>query len=390
MLKISEVKTTEEFLLLEKDWNNLLSRSSSDTVFLTWEWLFSWWEIYGQKSVLRILLAKDDKGSLVGIAPCMIRHQRLIGFVRLRVIQFIGCHSVASEYLDFICLKGWEEKIANSFFAFFINSRDWDLLFFYRLPETSATIGFLNDDKKNSKLYSLTTRLEDSLYISLPQSWNDYFLTLSQNTRHNIRRYRKRIEETMEGTFTERHSFGDRSMTDMISLHQVRMENIGRLGSFASHQFVRFHQSIAKRFTNQGWLRMFFLEINDKNVAVRYGYNYGSKFYDYSTGFDPEHEKYYVGFVLLGYCIEKCIKEGIKEFDFLGEGSYKERWNVMNRKKRSMVVSCSRHNLNLYRGVEATERLLASQIKNLIPKRFYQKLRNLKQRIMIRFNKPLR
>src|SRR5438874_13150382 len=32
---------------LDGEWDELLARSASDTVFLTWDWLRTWYEVYG-------------------------------------------------------------------------------------------------------------------------------------------------------------------------------------------------------------------------------------------------------------------------------------------------------------------------------------------------------
>ena len=40
---IEEVNDVEGFRSLKETWNNLLRESSDNNIFLTWEWLFTWW-----------------------------------------------------------------------------------------------------------------------------------------------------------------------------------------------------------------------------------------------------------------------------------------------------------------------------------------------------------
>ena len=200
-----------------------------------------------------------------------------------------------------------------------------------------------------------------------------------------------RFEKELRGTFVESKVYAEHEMEDVISLHQSRMGSLGKIGSFASIQFRQFHKKIAKRALERNWLRLFYLKMDDRNIASRYGFIYGDKFYDYNTGFDPTYEKYYVGFVLLSYCIEKCITEGIaREFDFLGPGTYKERCNTKYRKKISVVISPNFYNLKLYLFLTGFNKMLSSQGRKLMPEGLYQRLRNLKQRIFIHLGKPLR
>jgi hypothetical protein len=44
---------------LSRNWNSLLVNSSSDTIFLTWEWIESWWKNYGSNRPLFVLSAWD-------------------------------------------------------------------------------------------------------------------------------------------------------------------------------------------------------------------------------------------------------------------------------------------------------------------------------------------
>ena len=69
MLRVTEVTTPEGFASLHAPWNRCLATSSNNTVFLTWEWLYTWWEIYSSRKRLSILLFHDEGGELVGIAP---------------------------------------------------------------------------------------------------------------------------------------------------------------------------------------------------------------------------------------------------------------------------------------------------------------------------------
>ena len=66
-MPIEIVKTEKEFLALREQWNDLLSRSPVDTVFLTWDWLWSWWESYAKPADdLHIILIRNSAGTITG------------------------------------------------------------------------------------------------------------------------------------------------------------------------------------------------------------------------------------------------------------------------------------------------------------------------------------
>ena len=68
-MKLVEIRDEADWDRLESGWNELLEASASKTIFLTWEWLRSWWSAYGRGGGIWILAAYDDAGVLRGIAP---------------------------------------------------------------------------------------------------------------------------------------------------------------------------------------------------------------------------------------------------------------------------------------------------------------------------------
>ena len=72
--------------------------------------------------------------------------------------------------------------------------------------------------------------------------------------------------------------------------------------------------------------------LNDKIIAVMYGFEQSNCFFSYIGGFDPDLAKYSPGSIILLYIIEDCINRGISEFDFLrGAESYKYLWGAVDK-----------------------------------------------------------
>ena len=57
------------FSELTADWTTLLHNSPVNTIFLTPQWQGLWWKHFQAGRELRVLLARDTQGELVGIAP---------------------------------------------------------------------------------------------------------------------------------------------------------------------------------------------------------------------------------------------------------------------------------------------------------------------------------
>src|ERR1044071_4898076 len=100
MITVQTIQDIAELRRLGPAWNALLARSGSDCIFLTWEWISTWWEIFGASHRLLVLVAREG-GELRGIAPLMIgRSRRHNRSPLLRRLMFIGQDSdVYPEYL---------------------------------------------------------------------------------------------------------------------------------------------------------------------------------------------------------------------------------------------------------------------------------------------------
>jgi CelD/BcsL family acetyltransferase involved in cellulose biosynthesis len=386
VLTLRSIETAEEFRALREDWDALVQQNPATTIFQTWEWLYSWWEAYGSAHRLRILVASDESGRILAIAPLMIRWSR-VGFWPMRTLEFIGGHSAASEYLDFVTLPGMETVAASRFMTHLVEEGGWDLLRFYQLAGDGTTRQLVCESK-DSDLHLSPIDMQPSLYIALRTSWESYVEGLRPHARKNLRQYRRRIEAA--GTFevVEERDYSEASLAEFERLHKARMRLAGRVTNFESPAFGTFHRLVAERCAKRGTLRVYFLRHEGKNVATLYGFALHGRFFFYNSGFDPEYGSQNVGTALLSYAIERCIDAGMTEFDFLGPGDYKERWGVEERQKLTFAVSRNARTARLY--ASARQGLVRQWIKQATPTALYRFVNTQRRQLLVRFNRPLR
>src|SRR5690242_9545493 len=118
-MNIETVDRPEELFALHDSWNTLLKGSASDCVFLTHEWLSSWWKHLAEGRRLSIVVAREN-GQLAGILPLA---ERPAQYARMmpRVLEFIGSGLIGSDYLDAIIARGREREVSEAFARYFEN-----------------------------------------------------------------------------------------------------------------------------------------------------------------------------------------------------------------------------------------------------------------------------
>ncbi len=119
---------------LKADWNTLLARSRSDTLFLTWEWQTTWWRCLGTGDLW--LLAWYDQEQIVGIAPLYL----IVEQEGIRRLNIVGCVDV-SDYLDVIIAAGREEQVYAALLDWLTgtDAPAWDVAQFCNVPQQSLT-----------------------------------------------------------------------------------------------------------------------------------------------------------------------------------------------------------------------------------------------------------
>lgn len=322
MMKIREVTSTKEFNALKDKWTELLKKSSNDNIFLTHEWLNTWWKYFGEGKELKIILVEEND-KLVGIAPLMLTKRLFF----LRRLQFIG--SPHSDYHDFILLSGREDRILVAILDYLLGQPfKWDVLDLKGIPQYSETLKIIDDCS-----YQTQKTIQDICpVLKLPKCWDDLLNQLGE--RRNIKRYSQRLNKQYQVNYEscENKDLLETYMKMFFALHQRRWTKKGSKGVFADPQIKKFAIDIAKLFYDKDWLQLRVLKVNGKPISIYYIFKYNNIFYYYLSGTDPNWSKYRVGTLLLADCIRSAIQKGCTEFDFTrGAEDYKKLWNTQNR-----------------------------------------------------------
>ena len=325
-LKVGCVDDFWGFNALRADWNELLRASAADNPFLTWEWLNAWWKHLHGTARLRIVTVRDGY-ELIAVAPLMETPGGLRWFSRL---EFLGTGFAGSDYLDVIVRRG-REAVAIAAVAGYLKSRGTAIRFDHLPPESfgAQVAAQLAGDGWPR------TELPGGVCPVIPlagHTWDSYLATVGSAHRANVRRRLRAIEQKFAVRF-ERVTT-DRQRRDALTLlakfHETRFEQDGT--AFITPEMRAFQDEATRRALERGWLRMYVLRLNDKTVAVMYGFLYNRQFYFYQHGFDDQFRAHSVGLVLMALSVQEALAEGAQTFDMLwGVESYKWLWTRETR-----------------------------------------------------------
>lgn len=361
MNKIStkfELITNEyDFQALEPEWNTLLQDSCANGVFLTWEWVSTWWSCFGQGSQLWILIVRStDSDQILGLAPLFLHRSSLRPGIlpTHRELAFIGSNIIAPDHLDFIIRKGYEKLIAAKLIKIIDSDKGWDILHLDGLAKDSPIVPFI---KARENICGNNLTYKSGAIIRLPKTWDTYHSSLGKNLRKNLRRYARQLEQ--EYPDQVRYSLAknpDEIISTLKTLFRLAdgvSESLNRKYTLRTPDMQDFHFRVAIALHQQDWVRIYKITVGEEIIAVLYAYNYDGVISDYQTGYSLSWQNFRLGQLILAHSIRQAIDQGAQVYDFLrGEHSYLDTWTAdskqdiylkiaNNLKGRSLITTFS-------------------------------------------------
>jgi len=320
-------KTFDE--ISEEEWNSLLQKSSTNVPFLQYGYLKRWWEYKGggewPECELALLSYRQD-GKLAGIAPFFnAMHEGKKKTLLLGSIEI-------SDYLDFI----YDPQYAAPFFHQVFNAFSGDAftgidtLLLYNLPETSASIPFIDAESIRNGWKYTSEKAYRTPVIQLAGDWDTYLAGIDKKQRHEIRRKMRRAEESSANVrwyLAGQAESLDQEIDDFFKLMILDDEKKNFLTDAMREQM----RSLIHWAFDEQILQLSFLSIEGIKAAAYLCFDYQQRIWVYNSGFDPQYRDYSPGWVLLSYLIQNAIRTGMHTFDFMrGDEDYKYRFGAQD------------------------------------------------------------
>jgi CelD/BcsL family acetyltransferase involved in cellulose biosynthesis len=375
-ITIQKVQTNEGFHALRAQWNVLLEASPANSYFLTWEWLWLWWESYKDAAHQLYILTFFMDGTLIGIAPLYVNGTCKLGPLNVRRLMFLGTREDAaqSEYMDIIMNADFAKEIIAELMLCLSREDLFDDIQLQMIDESSLSISLLSKAAEDEGyLYHIQERRESPV-IKLPATYDEFLGQVSSRVRHTIRNNHKKIQKKYTSvTFrkTQNEDELEDDLAELSRLHQLRWQSRNLPGSFSRSTYGIFHKSVMREMLKRGNLELWFMTVDGTDIAALYNINYNKRIYNYQAGTDIEFDPTIAPGVLLhNHCISEAIGMGLGEYDFLAMGkrdAYKKNWTDL-----------SNHLVDIYMVRPGTKKYLAASLIKL--RSYYHQLKSFRSR----------
>jgi CelD/BcsL family acetyltransferase involved in cellulose biosynthesis len=330
-----------EFESLSGIWDSLLQRDGRDnSIYLTYEWISTWWRHFGEGKKLNILVVEKEQ-QIVGIIPLMKVEYR-IGPFTLRTLESIG--SVSNNHIGLTSPEN-EEEVVTAFLSYLKEELGKSRLV-VKLDYVSGDSSLLAILRKQGSPFSPRLVFQEGVaalapYLLLRGTWDEQYRLLSRNRRTAIKRALRSLEKdyrVVEFNECTAHNLDD-MLTKLFDLHQRRWQSTGYNALRSDLRVREFYRDIAACFVHKGWLRLSCLTVDGELVSAVFGYTYRRRFYGVTIARDLRYSKYSIGHIHIMHLLKGAIAENMREFDFMrGVEPYKFYWTRIARRNMEVML----------------------------------------------------
>lgn len=310
----------DQLTALAPEWEALWRRTPDGTPFQSPQWLLPWLRHYGSGGELHAVVTRDGD-TLTSITPLYILREddESLGlFAGTGISDYLDSLGDGTTSVDALCAA---------------DCQLWDL---QQLRPSSSLIAAPLPD-------GFAENVEDQEpcpVLPLDEAGAELEGLLSTHARKKLRYYRRSLARLGEVHVEEANDTNlEELLAALYTLHAARWQRRNLPGVLADPTIQQFHREAARGLLAAGALRLYATRVNERIVAVFYGFAHGGTVYYYLSGYEPELEKLSIGTLIVGHALEQAVRGGAMTFDFLrGAEEYKYTWGAKDRMNRRRQI----------------------------------------------------
>jgi CelD/BcsL family acetyltransferase involved in cellulose biosynthesis len=319
-------------------WTRLIQSSDANPVFMSWAWISSWLETFGDTEDFR-LVGLFEEEVLVAVLP--LRASRPAVLLRGARLSLAGDGQVGADYSDAVCARGYEDAAAEALAAWLSGRDGWTQCEFLDVLPGSVVRrvaklmpgGFVTEDLPGS----VCPR------VSLGSGWEGLLRSrFDRKRRYNIER-QMRLAETTQGLSIVLHDTPETigpAFAVLTSLHNQRKDRQGIASTFSRTDSLEFHGRAAVRLAESRSAFVATLESGQGAVVAAYCLCDSSSVYYFQTGMSPAGAALGAGSTLLCMLMRWAARRGYAWFDLLkGDEDYKRNWATDRVEQRLIRIT---------------------------------------------------
>jgi hypothetical protein len=338
----------DQMYQLEPAWRELYLQSDSSSVFSSWDWTITWWkhfQKYFPEGDTAITTLTAWKGSLlVGLAPFTYPKRQTYHTKRLRPVGDLEGGEGMTDEFPLLTRRDCYVEVVTGFRNYLANppkANRWDCAYLRSMDSV------LSDETCGHLGAKTSSHLSAPRIARLPDSWDQFYRSLSPSMKTNIKYYPRKLEKSHYNWKFRLASTVDEIRTaipDLIRLHHERA-GCRRGVKHCSHIPTALHEDfftevmITLAQKGEAWIG--FIEIDGVTIASQAFMQRQNIVTFYYSGFDVRYYDYSPLLIISAEAIRHCINVGADSVNFLPDtltashqphmiSLWKSRWGAVS------------------------------------------------------------
>lgn len=319
-MSVTCVTSSEGLTRLGSAWEALYLQASNAHVFLSFDWVQTWLEVYDGIVKSQLVYCYWHDNTLVAVLP--LYQSRLNG-----LCYFIGTgepeeSEVCSEYQDILVHSGFETYAS-------------ELL-------KTAMSGYLKtlvltNVRQDACLRSAIHQIAQPILINEQSNERRYFVPLKDRDISSTKLYKKAnrylnvFYRQSEATIRHPNCESDieKQFERLVELHRRRWASRQHQIIFDNPLFLKFHTRVIKRLWRKERVVLTEIAVADEVIASFYGFKDAKSIFFYQSGINDKFKpNVSPGTIMHLIEAQAAVANQLSEYDFLGskpENTYKNR-----------------------------------------------------------------
>ncbi len=308
MIKI--ISNPDEIHLLKNDWNKLAEPFRTPT--LRYEWFAACAEAFCKPGQLRIVVINSQRG-VTAIAPLVLTRKN--GMERLELLGM----SLLFETGGFIYKD--EESLRELIDAVFEMKRP---LVLRRIKSGSKELSVMRQACQRNALIRFRSDA-GTPFVPITMSRTEFESSMSSSKRASLKRKQRQADKYGKVDF--KVVSPDPDNIDPYLQEAFRVEASGWKGKngtaiLSVPSLLKFFTAYAHAMAHSGKLRLYFLSIDGKAIAVQIAVEYAECLWELKIGYDEKWARCSPGLLLTHETIMHALENGLETYEFLGNDAH--------------------------------------------------------------------
>ncbi|HXG02814.1 MAG TPA: GNAT family N-acetyltransferase [Candidatus Binatia bacterium] len=265
-MKLRRVTALREFDALAPVWEEVAREAGQSSPFLSHDWFACCWRTAGPQRRREVWVLEDSAGPLA-LVPLLHYRTRVRG-LPVRVLSFL--ESPDTPFADLLVARGLDE-VMTALVQALRERTDWDLLRLAKLPAAGPTAKALQGVLA-AHLPSRVAGHEQSPYLRLAGTWEEFFRSRSQRFRKTCRSIENRIHRRGSLAVEEHRSVDPDGpvFRDLLEVSLASWKADRGVALATMDGMPRFFRELTRRASARGWLRLWVLRLEGRAIATEY------------------------------------------------------------------------------------------------------------------------